>query len=111
MSNRIKSSEEVTAEADELQKKLAGLRKEARKLKKLEEQAEADARRQKDIAYALEFVDFAKRLRFQNGNDSYFDYIARKLAESKATSGNVASVAVPATTLRQGEPSGEGQRP
>ena len=111
MSSRIKSSEEITAEADELQKKLAGLRKEARKLKKLEEQAEADARRQKDIAYALEFVEFAKRLRFQNGSDSYFDYIARKLAESKATSGNVASVAVPATTLRQGEPSGEGQRP
>lgn len=111
MSSRIKSSEEITAEADELQKKLAGLRKEARKLKKLEEQAEADARRQKDIAYSLEFVEFAKRLRFQNGNDSYFDYIARKLAESKATSGNVASVAVPATTLRQGEPSGEGQRP
>lgn len=108
MSSRIKSSEEITAEADELQKKLAGLRKEARKLKKLEEQAEADARRQKDIAYALEFVEFAKRLRFQNGNDSYFDYIARKLAESKATSGNVASVA---TALRQGEPSGEGQRP
>ncbi|WP_066646975.1 hypothetical protein [Christensenella timonensis] len=111
MSSRIKSSEEITAEADELQKKLAGLRKEARKLKKLEEQAEADARRQKDIAYALEFIEFAKRLRFQNGNDSYFDYIARKLAESKATSGNVASVAVPATTLRQGEPSGKGQRP
>ena len=108
MSSRIKSSEEITAEADELQKKLAGLRKEARKLKKLEEQAEADARRQKDIAYALEFVEFAKRLRFQNGNDSYFDYIARKLAESKAKSGNVASVA---TALRQGEPSGEGQRP
>ena len=109
--SKNKTSETITAEADELQKKLAGLRKEARKLKKLEEQAEADARRQKDIAYALEFVEFAKRLRFQNGNDSYFDYIARKLAESKATSGNVASVAVPATTLRQGEPSGEGQRP
>ena len=111
MSNRIKSSEEITAAADELQAKLAALRKEARKMKKLEEQQAAEEKRQKDIAYALEFVEFAKRLRFQNGNDSYFDYIARKLAESKATSGNVASVAVPAKTLRQGEPSGEGQRP
>lgn len=108
MSNRIKSSEEITAVADELQAKLALLRKEARKMKKLEEQQAAEEQRQKDIAFALEFVEFAKRLRFQNGNDSYFEYISRKLAESKATSGNAASVA---TTLRQGEPSGEGQRP
>ena len=80
-----KTSETITAEADALQAKLALLRKEARKMKKLEEQQEAEAKRQKDIAYALEFVEFAKQLHFQNGTDSYFDYIAKKLAESKAT--------------------------
>lgn len=82
--SKNKTSETITAEADVLQAKLAALRKEARKMKKLEDQQKAEEKRQKDIAYALEFVEFAKQLHFQNGGDSYYDYIARKLAERKA---------------------------
>ena len=52
-------------------------------MKKLEEQQAAEARRQTEINFALEFVAFAQRLRVQNGNESYFDYIARKMSEAK----------------------------
>lgn len=89
-----KTSETITAEADALQAKLAKLRKEARAMKKLEDQEKAEAKRQEDIAYALEFVEFAKRLHFQNGSDTYFDYIARKMEASKVdTSGNTIQTA------------------
>ena len=82
--SRIKSSEEITAAADELQIQLAALRKEARKMKKLEEQQAKEEQRKRDAEYALEFVAFAKQLHFQSGSgDSYFDYISKKLAESK----------------------------
>ncbi len=53
--SKNKTSETITAEADALQAKLAALRKEARKMKKLEDQQKAEEKRQKDIAYIREW--------------------------------------------------------
>ena len=91
-----KTSETITAEADVLQAKLAALRKEARKLKKLEDQQKAEAKRQADIAYALEFVEFAKTVPFGDTGKTYFDVIKERMAgEAENGTGDVASDDIP----------------
>ena len=81
--SKNKTSDQLTAEADDLLKKLAELRKEARKMKKLEDQQKAEAKRQEDIEYALEFVEFAKHLRFQEGGVTFFDIISKNMEERR----------------------------
>lgn len=79
-----KTSADITKEADALQAKLAAMRKEARRMKKLENQKAAEAQRQRDIQFALEFVAMAKEMYLKDNSMSYFDYISEKLAEKQA---------------------------
>ena len=76
--SKARTSEELTAAANELQAKLNAMRREARKMKRLEEQQEAEAKRQADIAFALDFVALAKKERFQNGTTFYDALMQRK---------------------------------
>ena len=79
MSSKIKTSAEMTAAAEELKAKLSVMRKEARKMKRLEEQQEAEAQRQADIAFALKFVEYTKTQRFQNDRLTVFEVLKRKM--------------------------------
>ncbi len=71
-----KTSADITKEADALQAKLAAMRKEARRMKRLEKQKEAEAQRQQEIQFALTFVETAKLMDFGDGNGSYFEQIS-----------------------------------
>ena len=55
-----KSSADLKKQADALRAKLAAVQKEARKMKKLEDQQAAEEQHQRDIQFALEFVQMAK---------------------------------------------------
>ena len=81
-----RTSEDITKSADELQMRLAKLRKEARRLRKLEEQQEAEERRQQEIADALEFVDFTKGIYYPDSEVTVYDYITTVIEETKAGS-------------------------
>ena len=81
-----RTSEDITKSADELQMRLAKLRKDARRLKKLEEQQEAEERRQQEIADALEFVDFTKGIYYPDSEVTVYDYITTVIEETKAGS-------------------------
>lgn len=83
----IRRSEDISRSADELQVRLAKLRKEARRVKKLEEQQEAEERRQQEIAEALEFTDFAKGVFYPDSNETVYVYLSKFMEEMKA--GNV----------------------
>ena len=76
-----KTSADITKEADALQARLAAMRKEARKMKQLEDQKAAEAQRQEEIRFALAFVETAKGMYFRDGSRSYFDYICAKMTE------------------------------
>lgn len=89
-----KSSADLKKQADILRAKLATVQKEARKMKKLEDQQAAEGQRQRDIQFALEFVQTAKEMYFRDGNRSYYDYIAEQMAEKQAA-------AQPATNLTE----------
>ena len=78
-----RTSDDITRAADELQAKLARLRKEARQLKKLEEQQEAEERRQQEIADALEFVKYAKIVFYPGSDESVYVYLSHCLEDMK----------------------------
>lgn len=79
-----KTSADITKEADALQARLAAMRKEARKMKRLEDQKAAEAQRQEEIRFALAFVETAKGMYFRDGSRSYFDYICAKMTEQQS---------------------------
>ena len=79
-----KTSADITKEADALQARLAALRKDARRMKKLEDAKAAEAQRQRDIQFALEFVQMAKEMHFKDSDRTYFDHISEKLVAKKA---------------------------
>ena len=78
-----RTSGDITRAADELQAKLARLRKEARRMKKLEEQREAEERRQQEIADALEFVEFTKGIYYSDSDVTVYEYITTIMEETK----------------------------
>lgn len=92
-----KSSADLKKEAATLRAKLAAVQKEARKMKRLEDQQAAEEQRQRDIQFALEFVEMAKKMYFRDGSRSYYDYISEKMAEKQAA-------AQPATDLTEQQP-------
>lgn len=79
-----KTSADITKEADALQARLAAMRKEARRMKRLEDQKAAEAQRQEEIRFALAFVETAKGMYFRDGSRSYFDYICAKMTEQQS---------------------------
>ena len=79
-----KSSADLKKEAATLRAKLAAVQKEARKMKRLEDLQAAEEQHQRDIQFALEFVQMAKEMYFRDGNRSYYDYISEKMAEKQA---------------------------
>ncbi len=78
-----RTSGDITRAADELQAKLARLRKEARRMKKLEEQREAEERRQQEITEALEFVEFTKGIYYPDSEVTVYEYIITVMEEAK----------------------------
>lgn len=80
---KVKSNEEINADINKLQMEIKGLQKEARRMKRLEQQKEAEEKRKRDMAYAVELVEFAKNIRFREGGETYYDFLSRMLAESK----------------------------
>ena len=78
-----RTSGDITRAADELQAKLARLRKEARRMKKLEEQRGAEERRQQEIADALEFVEFTKGIYYSDSDVTVYEYITTIMEETK----------------------------
>lgn len=79
-----KTSADITKEADALQARLAAMRKEARRMKRLEDQKAAEAQRQEEIQFALAFVETARGMYFRDGSRSYFDYICEKMTEQQS---------------------------
>lgn len=79
-----KTSADITKEADALQAKLAAMRKEARRMKQIENQKAAEVQRQQEISFALEFVETAKGMYFKDGNRTYFDYISEKMEKKRS---------------------------
>ena len=78
-----RTSGDITRAADELQAKLARLRKEARRMKLLEEQREAEERRQQEIADALEFVEFTKGIYYPDSEVTVYEFITTVMDEAK----------------------------
>lgn len=79
-----KSSADLKKQADALRAKLSAVQKEARKMKRLEDQQAAEEQRQRDIQFALEFVETAKEIYFRDSNRSYFDYISARMSQKAA---------------------------
>ena len=80
-----RTSADWDAEADALRKKLDNARREARKLRKLEELKQAEIQRQEEIRYALKFVEFSKSITSDRSDRSLYDVIAGKLKEAEAS--------------------------
>lgn len=80
-----RTSADWDAEADALRKKLDNARREARKLRKLEELKEAEIQRQEEIRYALKFTEFSKSIILNNTGITAFNMIAGKLEEAKSS--------------------------
>ena len=78
-----RSSEDLTKAANELQAKLEKLRREARRMKKLEEQQAEEERRQQEIADALEFVKYAKIVFYPGSEESVYVYLSHCLEDLK----------------------------
>lgn len=78
-----RSSEDLTKAANELQAKLEKLRREARRMKKLEEQQKAEERRQQEIEKALEFVEFTKGIYYSDSDVTVYEYITTIMEETK----------------------------
>ena len=83
--SRVKTSDELNAEAKVLQEKLAALRKEARKQKRLEDARAAEAKRQDEIRFALAFVQKAKEMHFRDST-TYYDHISCQMNEASSDS-------------------------
>ena len=73
-----RSSEDLTKAANELQAKLEKLRREARRVKKLEEQQKAEEYRQQEIEKALEFVEFTKGIYYPDSEVTVYEFITTK---------------------------------
>lgn len=80
--SKPKTSAEVFAAADEMKAKLKELRKQARRMQRLEDQREAEAQRQRDIHEALKLVELSKSLTVQDGS-TYYEILHGKLDEQK----------------------------
>ena len=80
-----KTSAEWDEVVSSLKLKLETAKKEARKMRKLEECKEAELRRQEEIRYALAFVRFSKTITFNNSGRSFYDVIAERLAGADAS--------------------------
>lgn len=79
-----KTSADIAKEAEELQAKAAALRKEARKMKKLEDAKAAEVQRQRNIQFALDFVEFSKGMFTRDGCKTYYDIIVKNMQEKNA---------------------------
>lgn len=78
-----KSSADLKKQADTLRAKLAAVQKEARKMKKLEDQQAAEEQHQRDIQFALEFVQMAKEKLFdERGNEEVVRQRFERLAQA-----------------------------
>ena len=78
-----RSSEDLTKAANELQAKLEKLRREARRMKKLEEQQKAEERRQQEIEKALEFVELTKGIYYPDSEVTVYEFITTVMDEAK----------------------------
>lgn len=83
--SRVKTSDELSAEAKVLQEKLAALRKEARKQKRLEDARAAESKRQEEVRFALAFVQKAKKMHFRDSQTTYYDVIFRQMDEQASS--------------------------
>lgn len=79
-----RTSADITKTANELQAKLEKLRREARRMKKLEEQQAEEERRQQEIKEALEFVRYAKMVFYPGSEESVYDYLSHCLEDLKS---------------------------
>lgn len=80
--SKPKTSAEVYAAVDEMKAKLWELRKQARRMQRLEQQREAEAQRQRDMQEALELIEISKSLAAQDGI-TYYEILRRELDEQK----------------------------
>ena len=83
--SKKKSSADWDAEAEALRKKLDAARKEARRMRKLEEYKSAEIRRQEEIRQAVAFVRFSKTITYNNSDRSFYDVIAGKMEEANSS--------------------------
>lgn len=79
----MKSSNDITKEADALKARLAALRKEARRMKRLEDQKAAEINRRERISFALSFVEMAKLMHLRDSSRTYYDDICEKLDDGQ----------------------------
>lgn len=85
-----RKSEDISRAADALQLKLSKLRKEARRLKRIEEHQEAEAQRQKDIAFALQFLEVAKIAHLMDSEETIYDVLSREIEKAAIACSNAA---------------------
>lgn len=84
MDKKKKSSADWNAEAEALRKRLDTARREARRMRKLEEYKAAEIRRQEEIRYALQFLQVSKSITINASGMTAYDVIDRKMAEMKS---------------------------
>lgn len=87
----MKTSADITKKADALQARLAAMRKEARRMKRLEDQRAIETQRRQEIQFAFDFVEAAKELRWHNSDRTYYDCICERLEEKRSEGGKFAA--------------------
>ena len=71
------------ADLDDLRMRLEGLDVGTKKLNELIQERNSDVRYFMDLLYALDFVDFARKLYFEECDCSFYDYIADNMYRYK----------------------------
>ena len=70
-------------ELDDLRMRLEGLDVGTKKLNELIQERNSDVRYFMDLLYALDFVDFSRKLYFEEGDCSFYDYISDNMYRYK----------------------------
>ncbi|MCD8125037.1 MAG: hypothetical protein LUE23_08390 [Lachnospiraceae bacterium] len=79
----MKSYEQLQKEEAAMKEKLNAIRKEAKKAKKLEEQQARQEAYEKEVAFALSFVEAAKHLTLNNGQ-TFYDFVSEQMSAGNA---------------------------
>ncbi|MCD7763162.1 MAG: hypothetical protein LUI14_08170 [Lachnospiraceae bacterium] len=79
----MKSYEQLQKEEAAMKEKLNAIRKEAKKAKKLEEQQAQREAYEKEVSFALSFVEAAKHLTLNNGQ-TFYDFISERMSAGNA---------------------------
>ena len=70
-------------ELEDLRMRLEGLEVGTKKLNELIQERNSDVRYFMDLLYALDFVDFSRKLYFEEGDCSFYDYISDNMYRYK----------------------------